>query len=161
MNGLKHWEYRWNKWDWEIHVKSISRHTRLWPRFINSHVVHSFFSFFYLIKQLLSFAEGIASIGFPDSTRNSEESAICAMLKENMPDFPLYQLSCILFFLIPMVFIAVLYVRIGLRIQSDSLAQNVEGYVHGETKQAQSRKTITRMLSKCLVLNECYSSLCS
>ncbi|KOX70895.1 Neuropeptides capa receptor [Melipona quadrifasciata] len=86
-----------------------------------------------------------------NSTRNSEESAICAMLKENMPDFPLYQLSCILFFLIPMVFIAVLYVRIGLRIQSDSLAQNVEGYVHGETKQAQSRKTITRMLSAVVI----------
>ncbi|OAD61211.1 Neuropeptides capa receptor [Eufriesea mexicana] len=84
-----------------------------------------------------------------NSTRNSEESAICAML--NMPEFPLYQLSCILFFLVPMVFIVVLYVRIGLRIQSDTLAQNVEGYVHGETKQAQSRKTITRMLSAVVI----------
>lgn len=72
----------------------------------------------------------------------------------NMPEFPLYQLSCVLFFLVPMVFIVVLYVRIGLRIQSDTLAQNVEGYVHGETKQAQSRKTITRMLSKCSILNK-------
>lgn len=94
------------------------------------------------------FAECFASFSFTDSKRNSEESAICAMLKENMPEFPLYQLSCILFFLIPMAFIAVLYIRIGLRIQSDSLAENVEGYVHGETKQVQSRKTITRMLSK-------------
>lgn len=60
-----------------------------------------------------------------------------------------------------MVFIAVLYVRIGLRIQSDTLAQNVEGYVHGETKQAQSRKTITRMLSKCSILNKHHPVLCS
>ncbi|XP_043800244.1 neuropeptides capa receptor-like [Apis laboriosa] len=86
-----------------------------------------------------------------NSKRNSEESAICAMLKENMPEFPLYQLSCILFFLIPMAFIAVLYIRIGLRIQSDSLTENVEGYVHGETKQVQSRKTITRMLSAVVI----------
>ncbi|XP_016920057.1 neuropeptides capa receptor-like isoform X1 [Apis cerana] len=91
-------------------------------------------------------------VEYPEnSKRNSEESAICAMLKENMPEFPLYQLSCILFFLIPMVFIAVLYIRIGLRIQNDSLAENVEGYVHGETKQVQSRKTITRMLSAVVI----------
>lgn len=104
--------------------------------------------FIYFSGFRFSFAESFASFSFTDSKRNSEESAICAMLKENMPEFPLYQLSCILFFLIPMVFIAVLYIRIGLRIQSDSLAENVEGYVHGETKQVQSRKTITRMLSK-------------
>lgn len=104
--------------------------------------------FIYFSGFRFSFAKSFASFSFTDSKRNSEESAICAMLKENMPEFPLYQLSCILFFLIPMVFIAVLYIRIGLRIQSDSLAENVEGYVHGETKQVQSRKTITRMLSK-------------
>ncbi|CAK9819471.1 Neuropeptides capa receptor [Anthophora plagiata] len=86
-----------------------------------------------------------------NSTRYLEESAICTMEYENIPNFPLYQLSCILFFFIPMVFIAVLYVRIGLRIQTDSLSQNVEGTVHGETRQAQSRKTITRMLSAVVI----------
>ncbi|KOC69230.1 Neuropeptides capa receptor [Habropoda laboriosa] len=86
-----------------------------------------------------------------NSTRYLEESAICTMEFKSMPDFPLCQLSCILFFFIPMVFIAVLYVRIGLRIQSGSLSQNVEGSVHGETRQAQSRKTITRMLSAVVI----------
>ncbi|XP_076760172.1 neuropeptides capa receptor [Xylocopa sonorina] len=92
-------------------------------------------------------------IEYPQSSKQySEESAICVMLRENMPQqFPLYQLSCILFFLIPMAFIAVLYLRIGLRIQNDTLSQNVEGSVHGETQQAQSRKTITRMLSAVVI----------
>lgn len=109
---------------------------------------HILIMYIYFTQYEYFFTEHFALLSFTDSKRNSEESAICAMLKENMPEFPLYQLSCILFFLIPMVFIAVLYIRIGLRIQSDSLAENVEGYVHGETKQVQSRKTITRMLSK-------------
>lgn len=123
-----------------------SRFTRLEIFFGIILTIYIYFIYFSGFR--FSFAKSFASFSFTDSKRNSEESAICAMLKENMPEFPLYQLSCILFFLIPMVFIAVLYIRIGLRIQSDSLAENVEGYVHGETKQVQSRKTITRMLSK-------------
>lgn len=115
---------------------------------IFQHILTMYIYFIYFNGFRFFFDECFASFSFTDSKRNSEESAICAMLKENMPEFPLYQLSCILFFLIPMVFIAVLYIRIGLRIQNDSLAENVEGCVHGETKQVQSRKTITRMLSK-------------
>lgn len=73
---------------------------------------------------------------------------MCAMLLPNMPKFPLYELSCLIFFLVPMLFIAVLYVRMGLRIQSNGLGRSIEGSVHGETRQAQSRKAILRMLSK-------------
>lgn len=73
------------------------------------------------------------------------------MLVDRMPEFPLYEVSCTVFFLLPMVFIAVLYVRMGLRIQSSTLEHNVEGSVHGETSQAQSRKIIP-MLSKCPTL---------
>lgn len=73
---------------------------------------------------------------------------MCAMLLSNMPNFPLYELSCLIFFLVPMLSIAVLYVRMGLRIQSNGLGRSIEGSVHGETKQAQSRKAIIRMLSK-------------
>lgn len=85
---------------------------------------------------------------FAGSGRHSEESAMCAMLLPNMPKFPLYELSCLIFFLVPMLSIAVLYVRMGLRIQSNGLGRSIEGSVHGETRQAQSRKAIIRMLSK-------------
>lgn len=85
---------------------------------------------------------------FAGSGHHSEESAMCAMLLPNMPKFPLYELSCLIFFLVPMLSIAVLYVRMGLRIQSNGLGRSIEGYVHGETRQAQSRKAIIRMLSK-------------
>ncbi|XP_017880490.1 neuropeptides capa receptor-like isoform X2 [Ceratina calcarata] len=90
-------------------------------------------------------------VEYPENSKLFEESAICVMLRENMPDFPICQLSCTLFFLVPMAFIAVLYLRIGLKIQKDTLSMNVEGSVHGETKQAQSRKTITRMLSAVVI----------
>jgi len=73
---------------------------------------------------------------------------MCAMLLPNMPKFPLYELSCLIFFLVPMLSIAVLYVRMGLRIQNNGLGRSIEGSVHGETRQAQSRKAIIRMLSK-------------
>ncbi|XP_029660848.1 neuropeptides capa receptor-like isoform X1 [Formica exsecta] len=87
----------------------------------------------------------------PRSGRYSEESAMCAMLLPNMPKFPLYELSCLIFFLVPMLSIAMLYVRMGLRIQSNGLGHSIEGSVHGETKQAQSRKAIIRMLSAVVI----------
>lgn len=73
---------------------------------------------------------------------------MCAMLLPNMPKFPLYELSCLIFFLVPLLFMAVLYVKMGIRIQSNGFECSVEGSIHGETKQAQSRKTIIQMLSK-------------
>ncbi|KAI4486169.1 hypothetical protein M0802_012512 [Mischocyttarus mexicanus] len=88
----------------------------------------------------------------PESGRYSEESALCAMLSHNMPNFPLYELSCIIFFLIPMVFIVVLYVRMSLRIQRNTLGHRIEGSVHGETRQAHSRKAIVRMLIAVVVM---------
>ncbi|KAG5315953.1 CAPAR protein, partial [Acromyrmex insinuator] len=87
----------------------------------------------------------------PRSGHHSEESAMCAMLLPNMPKFPLYELSCLIFFFVPMLSIAVLYVRMGLRIQSNGLGRSIEGSVHGETRQAQSRKAIIRMLSAVVV----------
>ncbi|XP_044577944.1 neuropeptides capa receptor-like [Cotesia glomerata] len=87
----------------------------------------------------------------PGSGRDSEESAFCAMLLPNMPTFPLYELSCLVFFLIPLLLIMVLYIRMGLRIQSTTLGRSIEGTVHGETKQVQSRKSIIRMLSAVVV----------
>ncbi|XP_066600198.1 neuropeptides capa receptor-like [Prorops nasuta] len=88
----------------------------------------------------------------PRSGRESKDSALCAMLLNNIPKFPLYELSCLIFFLIPMLLIAVLYVRMGFRIQSTTLGRSIEGSVHGETRQAQSRKAIIRMLSAVVVM---------
>ncbi|KAG7198426.1 hypothetical protein KM043_005813 [Ampulex compressa] len=87
----------------------------------------------------------------PWSGNNSEDSAVCAMLLPNMPNFPLYELSCFIFFLLPMMFIAVLYIRMGFRIQNNALGHSIEGSVHGETRQAQSRKAIIRMLSAVVI----------
>nr|UQU42801.1 neuropeptides capa receptor [Bemisia tabaci] len=83
------------------------------------------------------------------------ESAFCAMLDSNMPaNCPIYELSFLIFFLIPMLIIIVLYVRIGLKIRKrnrHSLGKRVEGTVHGETKNFQSRKSIIRMLSAVVI----------
>ncbi|XP_012138419.2 neuropeptides capa receptor isoform X2 [Megachile rotundata] len=86
----------------------------------------------------------------PKSNRYSSESAICVMKTNDIPNFPLYGLSCFCFFLLPMAFIAVFYTRICLRIQTESFVLNVEGFVHGENKHAQLRKTI-RILSAVVV----------
>ncbi|XP_012287927.1 neuropeptides capa receptor [Orussus abietinus] len=85
------------------------------------------------------------------STRKSEDSAICALLWHNLPDFPLYEVSCFLFFLVPLVLIMVLYIKMGLKIHENVFDRTIEGSIHGETRQAQSRSTITKMLSAVVV----------
>lgn len=78
------------------------------------------------------------------------ESAFCAMLDKNVPTgVPIYELSSLLFFLVPMMIIIILYVLIGLQIRQSSrhsLGKQMQGAVHGETKQIQSKKSIVRML---------------
>ena len=41
----------------------------------------------------------------------------------------------------------ILYMQMGRTIQSTSLGHSLEGSIHGETRQAQSKKTIIQMLS--------------
>lgn len=72
---------------------------------------------------------------------------MCAMLRDNMPDFPLYELSCLIFFLLPMLLMIALYTQMGRTIQTTSLGHSLEGTIHGETRHAQSKKTIIQMLS--------------
>ncbi|XP_043466372.1 neuropeptides capa receptor-like [Leptopilina heterotoma] len=92
----------------------------------------------------------------PKSGNESKDSAICAMLLPDMPHYPLYEMSCLIFFLIPMIIIFILYVRMGLKIHKS--ARNSLGpifnqnSVHTESKQFQSRKSIIRMLSAVVVL---------
>jgi len=84
------------------------------------------------------------------------ESAFCAMLDKNVPTgVPVYELSSLLFFLVPMMIIIVLYVLIGLQIRQSSrhsLGKQMQGNVHGETKQIQSKKSIVRMLGNYISL---------
>ncbi|XP_050056870.1 neuropeptides capa receptor isoform X2 [Aphis gossypii] len=83
------------------------------------------------------------------------ESAFCAMLDKNVPTgVPVYELSSLLFFLVPMMIIIVLYVLIGLQIRQSSrhsLGKQMQGNVHGETKQIQSKKSIVRMLAAVVI----------
>uniref|UniRef100_A0A1B6C172 G-protein coupled receptors family 1 profile domain-containing protein n=1 Tax=Clastoptera arizonana TaxID=38151 RepID=A0A1B6C172_9HEMI len=90
-------------------------------------------------------------LDFPPNSGNFvNESAFCGMLEHNVPkNFPVYELSFISFFLIPMLMIMVLYMRIGAQIRDNSLS--VDGTVHGETRRSQSRKTIIRMLSAVVI----------
>jgi len=84
------------------------------------------------------------------------ESAFCAMLDKNVPTgVPVYELSSLLFFLVPMMIIIVLYVLIGLQIRQSSrhsLGKQMQGNVHGETKQIQSKKSIVRMLGNYIII---------
>ncbi|KAE8752645.1 Periviscerokinin Receptor [Frankliniella occidentalis] len=78
------------------------------------------------------------------------ESAFCAMLDSYM----VYETSSLLFFLLPMLVMVVIYGRIGSKIRSrgrHSLGKRVEGTMHGETKQTQTRKAIIRMLSAVVI----------
>ncbi|XP_073954382.1 neuropeptides capa receptor-like isoform X2 [Choristoneura fumiferana] len=92
----------------------------------------------------------------PGSGNSSLESAFCGMLV--MPSWYLCELSSLLFFILPAFIILGLYVRMGLRIRSSctnagspGTLNGVNGSVHGEARQAQSRKTIIRMLAAVVI----------
>ncbi|KAL0134802.1 hypothetical protein PUN28_001520 [Cardiocondyla obscurior] len=94
----------------------------------------------------------------PESGNYSADSAICGMLLPDMPKFPLYELSCIVFFLIPMFIIFVLYTRMGLQIKSrtkKALGPIENAFVHGAHRQ--SRKSIVRMLSVVIMFFLCWA----
>lgn len=82
------------------------------------------------------------------STHRIEESAFCAMLDNAKPFYwPMYELSAFLFFLGPMVIIAMLYIRMGITIRRRVIK------FPGEAKRLDSRtKPIIRMLGKVLCL---------
>lgn len=97
----------------------------------------------------------MSSTLFSESGNYSADSAICAMLLPDMPKLPLYELSCTIFFLIPMLVILVVYIRMGLKIKSstnETLGPIQHAYVHGHQRQVQSRKSIIRMLSTMILL---------
>ncbi|KAK0097389.1 hypothetical protein PV326_002137 [Microctonus aethiopoides] len=91
----------------------------------------------------------------PDSKNDSIESAICAMLSPDMPNFPLYETSSVVFFLIPMIIILAVYTRMGLEIRDsarESLNSMNQSSAHWKSRRIQTRKSIIRMLSAVVVM---------
>ncbi|XP_046738106.1 neuropeptides capa receptor-like [Diprion similis] len=90
----------------------------------------------------------------PGSGKISLESAVCALYKWDLPNFPIYEMSSVVFFLVPMIVILVLYTAMGLRIRkttTNTLGQNVDSHIHGESRQIQSRRGVIRMLSAVVI----------
>ncbi|KZC04373.1 PREDICTED: neuropeptides capa receptor-like [Dufourea novaeangliae] len=88
----------------------------------------------------------------PESGNYSANSAICAMLLPYMPKFPLYELSSIIFFLIPMLVILVVYTRMGWKIRNSTRDVVVRGAIHGDSRRVQSRRSVIRMLSAVVIM---------
>ncbi|XP_063991330.1 neuropeptides capa receptor-like [Diachasmimorpha longicaudata] len=89
----------------------------------------------------------------PDSGIDSASSAICAMLLPDMPHFPLYELSSVVFFLIPMLIILIVYTRMGLKIRKSTRnSPTGESSAHWDSRQVQSRRSIIRMLSAVVIM---------
>ncbi|CAK1542565.1 unnamed protein product [Leptosia nina] len=82
----------------------------------------------------------------PNSGNISLDSAFCALMASS----PLLELSSIFFFFLPAIFILCLYVTMGCHIRSTRISKKTKsllnGQIHGETRQAKSRKAIIRML---------------
>jgi len=93
-----------------------------------------------------------AYIDYPSGGRHLiPESAFCAMLDENRPsEWPLYEMSTFIFFIVPMVMLCLLYLRIGIRIRRTSLGRGntFQAGVHrgSEAHHSHSRRNILRML---------------
>ncbi|XP_050682859.1 neuropeptides capa receptor-like [Leptidea sinapis] len=82
----------------------------------------------------------------PNSGNKSTESAFCALIATS----PLLELSSIFFFFAPAVLILCLYIIMGWRIRSTRINKKskelLSGQIHGDTRQAKSRKAVIRML---------------
>ncbi|XP_023338062.1 neuropeptides capa receptor [Eurytemora carolleeae] len=77
-----------------------------------------------------------------------EESALCALLDSNIvpKDYPLHQLSSVVFFLFPLCVLMFLYIRMGLSLHETSLARTRDSRVHGATTLNRSKDMVLRML---------------
>ncbi|KAF7284555.1 hypothetical protein GWI33_021938 [Rhynchophorus ferrugineus] len=94
----------------------------------------------------------ITYVFYPYNTTNIvQESAMCAMVSQ--PEHvPLTELSTIIFFILPMIVIAVLYTNMGIAIARASDGKlgggKLKGSIHRKNKKNQSNKSIIRMLCK-------------
>ncbi|XP_014211962.2 neuropeptides capa receptor-like [Copidosoma floridanum] len=90
----------------------------------------------------------ISYVEFPPGSGNySTASAICAMLVINLPNYPIYELSSIVFFFIPMFVIIILYLKISLKIrESYQLRQKLSGKLNYELVLMRRKRGTTKML---------------
>uniref|UniRef100_A0A0A1XP03 Neuropeptides capa receptor n=1 Tax=Zeugodacus cucurbitae TaxID=28588 RepID=A0A0A1XP03_ZEUCU len=94
----------------------------------------------------------IQYLNYPLTEATIPESAFCSM--SHYPDeFPLFELSFCLFFVIPMLLIIILYGKMGAQIRfSTTLQLGVQqGSMHRESRHQQSRKAVIRMLAAVVV----------
>lgn len=88
---------------------------------------------------------------FTDSGNFSADSAVCSMATSLIPEFPIYELSCVVFFLIPMIILLFLYLQMSLKIHKsikNCLGSDFSNTsVHQESTKIRSRRTVIRMLS--------------
>lgn len=72
------------------------------------------------------------------------------MLLDHMPNFPLYELSSMVFFFVPLLVIIVLYAKMGIKIRStfNLTKEKNLGLFHKETQYIRSRRGVIKMLSK-------------
>nr|CAD7415339.1 unnamed protein product [Timema poppensis] len=90
-------------------------------------------------------------LSLQDSNNPVLESAFCAMLDENIPvDWPIYEMSSFIFFIVPMLVILVLYILMGLKIRSrtnQALGKRFSSTSSDRNRTWDSRtKSILRML---------------
>ncbi|CAH1393908.1 unnamed protein product [Nezara viridula] len=90
-------------------------------------------------------------IDYPPYSGNIlEESAFCAMLEANIPEWlPIYELSTLMFLIIPIIIIVILYTKIAIKLRERndySLGTRVGGSVHSRKRHSKSTKPIIRML---------------
>ncbi|KAF4519308.1 hypothetical protein B566_EDAN005247, partial [Ephemera danica] len=90
----------------------------------------------------------------PNSGQIVEESAFCAML-ETPENFPIYEASSFIFFVVPMLVLVVLYTRMAIQIRRRTMLgfgrRRVEGSMHSQGKSSQSPKSIIRMLTAVVI----------
>lgn len=75
---------------------------------------------------------------------------MCAMTSQP-ENLPLTEMSSVIFFILPMVIIAILYTNMGIAISRASKSKfenKVKGSIHRKNKKNQSNKSIIRMLCK-------------
>ncbi|XP_046970955.1 neuropeptides capa receptor-like [Vanessa cardui] len=83
----------------------------------------------------------------PNSGNLSLDSAFCTLTASS----PLLEISSIFFFFVPAILILCLYITMGIHIRSTRVSSKAKqglfkDHVHGETRQAKSRKAVVRML---------------
>ncbi|XP_037946171.1 neuropeptides capa receptor-like [Teleopsis dalmanni] len=92
----------------------------------------------------------IQYMNYPLDNSTIADSAFCAIRPF---DFPFFEISFCVFFVIPMILIIILYGRMGAQIRSRTTQQLgvQQGSMHRESRHQQSRRAVIRMLAAVVV----------